>query len=119
MLDDYHLAQGAVLDRCLQFLLNHLPEGLVLLVTSRQRPDWHLARLRLSRQLLELSEQDLRLTAEESGALMAASGLELDETRWTRCSSAAKAGSPGCASGCWRAAIQRSRSAPGYTAPTN
>ncbi|HCF7669188.1 TPA: helix-turn-helix transcriptional regulator, partial [Pseudomonas aeruginosa] len=70
---------GAVLDRCLQFLLNHLPEGLVLLVTSRQRPDWHLARLRLSRQLLELSEQDLRLTAEESGALMAASGLELDE----------------------------------------
>ncbi|VFT03885.1 putative transcriptional regulator [Pseudomonas aeruginosa] len=79
MLDDYHLAQGAVLDRCLQFLLNHLPEGLVLLVTSRQRPDWHLARLRLSRQLLELSEQDLRLTAEESGALMAASGLELDE----------------------------------------
>ncbi|MCR7362539.1 helix-turn-helix transcriptional regulator, partial [Pseudomonas aeruginosa] len=69
----------AVLDRCLQFLLNHLPEGLVLLVTSRQRPDWHLARLRLSRQLLELSEQDLRLTAEESGALMAASGLELDE----------------------------------------
>ncbi|HHK2480858.1 TPA: LuxR C-terminal-related transcriptional regulator, partial [Pseudomonas aeruginosa] len=64
---------------CLQFLLNHLPEGLVLLVTSRQRPDWHLARLRLSRQLLELSEQDLRLTAEESGALMAASGLELDE----------------------------------------
>lgn len=79
VLDDYHLAQGAVLDRCLQFLLNHLPEGLVLLVTSRQRPDWHLARLRLSRQLLELSEQDLRLTAEESGALMAASGLELDE----------------------------------------
>lgn len=70
VLDDYHLAQGAVLDRCLQFLLNHLPEGLVLLVTSRQRPDWHLARLRLSRQLLELSEQDLRLTAEESGALM-------------------------------------------------
>lgn len=51
----------------------------MLLVTSRQRPDWHLARLRLSRQLLELSEQDLRLTAEESGALMAASGLELDE----------------------------------------
>lgn len=29
--------------------------------------------------MLELSEQDLRLTAEESGALMAASGLELDE----------------------------------------
>jgi len=70
VLDDYHLAQGPVLDRCLQFFLNHLPPGLVLLVTSRQRPDWHLARLRLSRQLLELNEQDLRLTADESLAVI-------------------------------------------------
>lgn len=70
VLDDYHLAQGPVLDRCLQFFLNHLPAGLVLLVTSRQRPDWHLARLRLSRQLTELSEQDLRLTPEESLAVI-------------------------------------------------
>ena len=29
VLDDYHLAQGPVLDRCLQFFLNHLPPGLV------------------------------------------------------------------------------------------
>jgi len=66
VLDDYHLAQGPVLDRCLQFFLNHLPAGLLVLVTSRQRPEWHLARLRLSRQLLELNEQDLRLTHDES-----------------------------------------------------
>lgn len=59
-----------MLDRCLQFFLNHLPAGLVLLVTSRQRPDWHLARLRLSRQLVELNEQDLRLTDEESLAVI-------------------------------------------------
>lgn len=77
-LDDYHLAQGAVLDRCLQFLLNHLPPGLVLLVTSRQRPDWHLARLRLNRHLLELQEHDLRLTAEEGAALLARHGARLD-----------------------------------------
>lgn len=78
VLDDYHLAQGAVLDRCLQFVLNHLPVGLVLLVTSRQRPDWHLARLRLSRQLVELNEQDLRLTEAESAALLQAQGVELE-----------------------------------------
>lgn len=77
-LDDYHLARGAVLDRCLQFLLNHLPAGLVLLVTSRQRPDWHLARLRLNRHLLELQEQDLRLNAEEGAALLASHGARLD-----------------------------------------
>ncbi|WP_437881470.1 LuxR C-terminal-related transcriptional regulator [Pseudomonas sp. LRF_L74] len=77
VLDDYHLAQGAVLDSCLQFFLNHLPAGMLLLVTSRQRPDWHLARLRLSRQLLELTEQDLRLTDEETQALLASQGSEL------------------------------------------
>ena len=70
VLDDYHLAQGPVLDRCLQFLLNHLPAGLVIMVTSRQRPDWHLARLRLSRQLVELNENDLRLTHAESLSLL-------------------------------------------------
>ncbi|MBF8740075.1 LuxR C-terminal-related transcriptional regulator [Pseudomonas guariconensis] len=70
VLDDYHLAQGPVLDRCLQFFLNHLPNGLMLLVTSRQRPDWHLARLRLSRQLVELTEQDLRLTPDEALAVI-------------------------------------------------
>ncbi|MBC3373662.1 helix-turn-helix transcriptional regulator [Pseudomonas sp. SWRI92] len=70
VLDDYHLAQSPVLDRCLQFFLNHLPEGLLVLVTSRQRPDWHLARLRLSRQLLELNEQDLRLTHDEALTLL-------------------------------------------------
>lgn len=77
VLDDYHLAQGAVLDRCLQFFLNHLPAGLLLLVTSRQRPDWHLARLRLSRQLLELHEQDMRLTDSESTQLLALQGSAL------------------------------------------
>jgi LuxR family maltose regulon positive regulatory protein len=70
VLDDYHLAQGPVLDRCLQFFLNHLPDGMLVMVTSRQRPDWHLARLRLSRQLLELHEQDLRLTHDEALTLL-------------------------------------------------
>lgn len=78
VLDDYHLAQGPVLDRCLQFFLNHLPAGLIIMVTSRQRPDWHLARLRLSRQLLELNEHDLRLTHDESLALLDPHGSSLD-----------------------------------------
>src|SRR5690606_33536740 len=77
VLDDYHLAQGEVLDRCLQFLLNHLPQGLVLLVTSRQRADWQRARLRLARQLLELQEQDLRLSDAEMLDLARAQGAGL------------------------------------------
>jgi LuxR family maltose regulon positive regulatory protein len=78
VLDDYHLAQGPVLDRCLQFFLNHLPAGLIVMVTSRQRPNWHLARLRLSRQLLELNEQDLRLTNAESVAVLDQHSNSLD-----------------------------------------
>jgi LuxR family transcriptional regulator, maltose regulon positive regulatory protein len=78
VLDDYHLAQGPVLDRCLQFFLNHLPSGLVVMVTSRQRPDWHLARLRLSRQLLELNEQDLRMSDAESRAVLDQHGTSLN-----------------------------------------
>ena len=76
VLDDYHLAQGPVLDRCLQFFLNHLPPGLVLLVTSRQRPDWHLARLRLSAEEdgpipFELSVPSARIDQKRTYALSA------------------------------------------------
>ncbi|MBX8571945.1 LuxR C-terminal-related transcriptional regulator [Pseudomonas cichorii] len=78
VLDDYHLVQGSVLDRCVQFFLNHLPTGLVVMVTSRQRPNWHLARLRLSRQLLELNESDLRLTDAESLAVLDRHRCSLD-----------------------------------------
>ncbi|MCO8168187.1 LuxR C-terminal-related transcriptional regulator [Pseudomonas sp. 21LCFQ02] len=78
VLDDYHLVQGPVLDRCLQMLLDHLPGGLVLLVTSRLRPDWQLSRLRLARHILELNEQDLRLTCGEAQALLARHALVAD-----------------------------------------
>lgn len=76
--DDYHLAQNEVLDHCLQLLLNHQPPGLLLLFTSRKRPHWPLARLRLARQVLELTEHDLRLTDEEARALLAGQGATLD-----------------------------------------
>lgn len=74
VLDDYHLAQSEVLDRNIQHLLNHLPPGLLLLVTSRQRPAWHLARWRLSGQILEIGEQDLRFKPLELQALLAEQG---------------------------------------------
>jgi len=47
VLADYQLVQSEVLDHSLQYFLNHLPSGLLLLVNSRQRPNWHLARWRL------------------------------------------------------------------------
>lgn len=70
VIDDYHLAQGSVADACLQYLLDHLPAGLCLLVCTRARPAWHLARLRLARQVLELSEADLRMDHAEVEQLL-------------------------------------------------
>lgn len=72
VLDDYHLAQGPVADACLQYLLDHLPGGICLLVCTRQRPSWHLARLRLARQVLELGEADLRMDLSEVEQLLGA-----------------------------------------------
>lgn len=74
VLDDYHLAQSEVLDHNVQHLLNHLPSGLLLLVTSRQRPNWHLARWRLSGQVLEINEQDLRFNPCELQSLLIEQG---------------------------------------------
>ncbi len=92
VLDDYHLAQGPVLDRCLQFFLHHLPPGLLVLVTSRQRPEWHLARLRLrltpgeSMSLFDqhrnsLSDETLQALIERSEGWVAGLRLWL---RWRR-----------------------------------
>ncbi len=58
----------------MQHLLNHLPAGLLLLVTSRQRPSWHLARWRLSELILEINEQDLRFSPIELQALLTEQG---------------------------------------------
>lgn len=74
IMDDYHLAQSEVLDSSVQYLLNHLPSGLLLLVTSRQRPRWHLARWRLSGDILEVNEHDLRFKSEELQALLVEQG---------------------------------------------
>ncbi|QEY59245.1 helix-turn-helix transcriptional regulator [Pseudomonas sp. C27(2019)] len=74
VLDDYHLAQNEVLDNNVQYLLNHLPAGFLLLVTSRQRPSWHLARLRLSDLILEINEQDLGFNPAELHTLLAEQG---------------------------------------------
>lgn len=74
VLDDYHLAQSEVLDRNVQYLLNHLPAGLLLLVASRQRPNWHLARWRLSELILEVGEQDLRFNSAELQILLTEQG---------------------------------------------
>jgi LuxR family maltose regulon positive regulatory protein len=80
VLDDYHLIQAPQVHRSVEFLLEHLPASLHLVLASRADPPLPLARLRARGQLAELRERDLRFTAEEAaGLLHAAAGPGLPQ----------------------------------------
>lgn len=84
VLDDYHLIRGPQSDRLCALLLEHLPSGFQLLITGRRRPDWHLAKLRLGNQLLELNENHLRLSREAATDFLQQAGLGRADPQWLR-----------------------------------
>jgi LuxR family maltose regulon positive regulatory protein len=65
VLDDYHLIQNQEIHAALYFLLDHLPERLHLVFSTRIDPPWPLARFRARNQLIELRAGDLRFSTEE------------------------------------------------------
>ncbi len=80
VVDDYHLIHAQHVHRSVEFLLDHLPASLRLVVASRSDPPLPLARLRARGQLAELRAADLRFTLGETTQLMAASaGHDLPE----------------------------------------
>ena len=74
VLDDYHLIDAEPVHESLTFLLEHLPPGLQVVLTSRADPPLPLARLRARGQLAELRAAELRFTADEAAALLRESG---------------------------------------------
>ncbi len=70
VLDDYHAISAQPVHTSLEFLLEHRPPGLDLVLASRSDPPLSLARLRARGQLTELRAADLRFTAGEAGALL-------------------------------------------------
>ena len=70
VLDDYHLIDTRLVHSPLEFLLEHLPPRVHLVLVGRSDPPLPLARLRASGQLAELRADDLRFTAEEAAALL-------------------------------------------------
>jgi ATP/maltotriose-dependent transcriptional regulator MalT len=78
ILDDYHLIDTPAVHTSVGFLLDRLPLGLRLVLTSRADPPLPLARLRGRGQLAELRAADLRFTLAETAAfLREATGIDL------------------------------------------
>ena len=78
ILDDYHLVEAPPVHESVAFLLDRLPLGLRLVLSSRADPPLPLARLRARGQLAELRAADLRFTVAETAAfLREVSGLDL------------------------------------------
>ena len=70
VLDDFHTIDGDDAHAAVQFLLDHLPPNLHLVIASRVDPPLALARLRARGQLAEIRAADLRFTPEETRAFL-------------------------------------------------
>lgn len=79
VLDDYHAIESRPVHELVQFVLDHLPPNVHIVLSTRADPPLALSRLRARGQLLELRGDDLRFTAEEAGDFLnGAMGLALD-----------------------------------------
>lgn len=82
-LDDFHhLHEHAALCEGLAIQLARLPDGVRVLVASRTRPSWPLARLAARGRLRVLEQAALRYTPEEEAAYLALRGAAADTAGW-------------------------------------
>ncbi|HWM06185.1 MAG TPA: AAA family ATPase, partial [Actinophytocola sp.] len=80
VVDDYHVIDAPEVHRSVEFLLDHLPASLHLVLASRSDPPLPLARLRARGQLTELRGDELRFTPSETAELLrVAIGHDLPE----------------------------------------
>lgn len=70
VLDDYHVVDGNDIDNMLLFLLEHLPQQMHVVISTREDPDIGLPRLRVRGQLTELRAANLRFTPEEASIFL-------------------------------------------------
>ena len=66
ILDDFHAITNPEVHRAVEFLIDHLPDTVSILITTRSDPPLPLALLRSRGQLMELRQNEMRFTLEES-----------------------------------------------------
>src|ERR687897_193971 len=70
VLDDYHVIHSGPIHEATSFLLEHLPENVHLVISSRADPPIPLAKLRARDQVTEIRAAGLRFTTEEATAFL-------------------------------------------------
>jgi LuxR family maltose regulon positive regulatory protein len=70
VLDDYHAIDDQAIDNALAYLIEHMPQRMHLVITTREDPAFPLSRLRARGQLTELRAADLRFTTAETAEFL-------------------------------------------------
>jgi len=70
VLDDYHVIQNQAIHSAVSYFLDHLPDHLRIIFSTRIDPPWPLARFRSRGQLIEIRAADLRFTEEEAAKFL-------------------------------------------------
>jgi LuxR family maltose regulon positive regulatory protein len=65
VLDDYHLIKTLPIHQRLDFLVEHQPALMHLVIITREDPPLPLARLRVRGQMIEIRQDDLRFSVDE------------------------------------------------------
>jgi LuxR family transcriptional regulator, maltose regulon positive regulatory protein len=80
VLDDYHNIHQPAIHDAVNYWVEHLPEGMQLIIASRTTPPLPLGRLRARNQLVEFRRPDLQFTAEEAAVFLNQTmGLDLSD----------------------------------------
>jgi LuxR family maltose regulon positive regulatory protein len=66
ILDDYHVIKTPAIQESVAFLLDHLPDNLHIIISTRIDPPWPLSRYRVRHQLTEIRVRDLRFSLDET-----------------------------------------------------
>ena len=70
VLEDYHTINSISIHQNISFLLDHMPDNMHLIITSRSDPQLPLAQLRALNEMIEIRSEDLRFTSEETAAFL-------------------------------------------------
>ena len=70
VLDDFHLISAQSILEFLSFFIDHQPGQICLVIASRADPDLPLARMRARGEIVEIRQEDLSFTLQETGLFL-------------------------------------------------